>query len=239
MDEFWRLMATLAESLLFLMLGLSIAVDIFSDRYLAILIGIGAVILARIAGLALVMPLLARTNKALKKLPNHNILYFSNARGAVTIGLALSVPIELEYWWTIESIGFGVVLFSYYPSLLVEFWQQKKIKNKEKVSALIEWPGVPPETEPVQSHRKSHRHAWEKRPRYTKVLTGRRTGGHDTGDAQLNSETSRLGVWESSRLLPVEKLGEVFQIPIVVFFFPEPPDYRQFVNLSGCCRMRS
>ncbi len=134
-DEFWRLMATLAESLLFLMLGLSIAVDIFSDRYLAILIGIGAVILARIAGLALVMPLLARTNKALKKLPNHNILYFSNARGAVTIGLALSVPIELEYWWTIESIGFGVVLFSVLiQAPLLELWQQKKMKNKKAVA---------------------------------------------------------------------------------------------------------
>jgi len=129
-DEFWRLMATLAESMLFLMLGLSISIDIFSERYLAILIGIGAVILARIAGLALVMPLLTRTNKALKKLPDHNILYFSNARGAVTIGLALSVPIGLDYWWTIESIGFGVVLFSVLiQAPLLEFWRQKKMKK--------------------------------------------------------------------------------------------------------------
>lgn len=133
-DEFWRLMATLAESMLFLMLGLSISIDMFSDRYLAIMIGIGAVILARIAGLTLVMPLLTRTNKALKKLPDHNILYFSNARGAVTVGLALSVPIALDYWWTIESIGFGVVLFSVLVQApLLELWRQKKLKNGKEV----------------------------------------------------------------------------------------------------------
>ena len=134
-DEFWRLMATLAESMLFLMLGLSISIDMFSERYLAILIGIGAVILARIAGLTLVMPLLTRTNKALKKLPDHNILYFSNARGAVTVGLALSVPIALDYWWTIEAIGFGVVLFSVMVQApLLEFWRQKKLKREEEIT---------------------------------------------------------------------------------------------------------
>ena len=134
-DEFWRLMATFAESMLFLMLGLSISTDMFSERWLAILIGVGAVFLARIAGLALVMPALTRTNRALKDLPDHNILYFSSARGAVAVGLALSVPIELGYWWTIESIGFGVVLFSVLVQApLLEFWQQKTRKNKEKVS---------------------------------------------------------------------------------------------------------
>lgn len=134
-DEFWRLMATLAESMLFLMLGLSISVDMFSDRWLAILIAIGAVILARIAGLTLVMPLLTRTNKTLKKLPERNILYFSNARGAVAVGLALSVPIALDYWWTIESIGFGVVLFSVLVQApLLDLWRREKLKQDKKAA---------------------------------------------------------------------------------------------------------
>jgi CPA1 family monovalent cation:H+ antiporter len=32
--------------------------------------------------------------------------------GAVTLALALalSIPTDLEYWWTIQSIAFGVVL---------------------------------------------------------------------------------------------------------------------------------
>ena len=33
-------------------------------------------------------------------------------RGAVTLALALSLPVELEGWWTVQSIAYGVVLFS-------------------------------------------------------------------------------------------------------------------------------
>jgi len=33
-------------------------------------------------------------------------------RGAVTLALALSLPLELEGWWTVQSIAYGVVLFS-------------------------------------------------------------------------------------------------------------------------------
>ena len=34
--------------------------------------------------------------------------------GAVTLALALalSIPTDLEYWWTIQSIAFGVVLYT-------------------------------------------------------------------------------------------------------------------------------
>jgi len=33
-------------------------------------------------------------------------------RAAVSLALALSIPKELEYWWTIQSIAFGVVMFT-------------------------------------------------------------------------------------------------------------------------------
>jgi CPA1 family monovalent cation:H+ antiporter len=33
-------------------------------------------------------------------------------RGAVVLALSLSLPPELPYWWTIQSIAFGVVIFS-------------------------------------------------------------------------------------------------------------------------------
>ena len=31
---------------------------------------------------------------------------------AVPMSLAMSLPTELEYWWTIESMAFGVVPFT-------------------------------------------------------------------------------------------------------------------------------
>ena len=40
------------------------------------------------------------------------VLYIGGLRGAVTLALALSLPIELPYWWTIQSIAFGVVIFT-------------------------------------------------------------------------------------------------------------------------------
>ena len=30
----------------------------------------------------------------------------------MTLPLALSLPTSLDYWWTIQSIAFGVVLFT-------------------------------------------------------------------------------------------------------------------------------
>jgi CPA1 family monovalent cation:H+ antiporter len=30
----------------------------------------------------------------------------------VTLALALSLPVTLEYWWTIQSIAYGVVLWT-------------------------------------------------------------------------------------------------------------------------------
>ena len=126
MDEFWRFNATFVRSILYLMLGMSITLSMFTERWLAILIGIGAVWLARFAGVFIVMPILMRASTTVKKLPDHNFLYFSSTRGAVTVGLALSVPPTLSYWWTIESIGFGVVLFSFLAQApLLDFWRRK------------------------------------------------------------------------------------------------------------------
>lgn len=38
------------------------------------------------------------------------VLVWGGLRGA--IALVLSLPVELPYWWTIQSMVFGVVLFS-------------------------------------------------------------------------------------------------------------------------------
>jgi CPA1 family monovalent cation:H+ antiporter len=40
------------------------------------------------------------------------ILLLGSLRGAVVLALALSLPADLPYWWTIQSIAFGVVIFS-------------------------------------------------------------------------------------------------------------------------------
>jgi len=60
-------------------------------------------------------------------------MFLGGLRGAVTLALALSLPTELSYWWTIQSIAFGVVLFTLFvqapmigPTLKKEGLQQDK-----------------------------------------------------------------------------------------------------------------
>ena len=40
------------------------------------------------------------------------IIFWGGLRGAVVVALALSIPLELEYWYTVQSIAYGVVLFT-------------------------------------------------------------------------------------------------------------------------------
>ena len=44
--------------------------------------------------------------------PYRTMMSVGGLRGAVTLALALSLPLELEGWWTVQSIAYGVVLFS-------------------------------------------------------------------------------------------------------------------------------
>ncbi|WP_372864729.1 cation:proton antiporter [Spongiibacter sp.] len=40
------------------------------------------------------------------------LLIWGGLRGAIAIALVLSLPTSLPYWWTIQSMVFGVVVFS-------------------------------------------------------------------------------------------------------------------------------
>lgn len=40
------------------------------------------------------------------------IMFVGGLRGAIKLSLALSLPTSFSYWWTLQSIAFGVVLFT-------------------------------------------------------------------------------------------------------------------------------
>jgi CPA1 family monovalent cation:H+ antiporter len=116
-DEFtgrlWDFNAWIANALVFLLMGITITTDMFTERWLAMLIGIAAVILARAIGIFGILPLLPAGGTAGSiSYADRSILYWGGLRGAVTLALALSLPTSLDYWWTIQSIAFGVVLFT-------------------------------------------------------------------------------------------------------------------------------
>ncbi len=117
----WDFMAFTVSALVFLLVGVTVTLSMFEERWLAMLIGIGGVLVARAVGIYLGLPIIGLL-PGVKQLPlaDKNLLFWGGMRGAVTLALALSLPLELDYWWTVQSIAFGVVLFSLFmqgPSL--------------------------------------------------------------------------------------------------------------------------
>ncbi len=109
----WTFNAYVANALVFLLMGVTITLDMFSERWLAMLIGIAGVIVARAAGIFTLVPLLTSiTPVEPVPRPYQVVMFWGGLRGAVTLALALSLPTSLDYWWTIQSIAFGVVLFT-------------------------------------------------------------------------------------------------------------------------------
>lgn len=108
----WSFGGELANALIFILLGVTVTLTMFAEQWLAMLIGIGAVLIARGAGLLVSMPMINLLPNTSISWEEQMVLYWGGVRGAVTIALALSLPLELESWFTIQSIAYGVVLFS-------------------------------------------------------------------------------------------------------------------------------
>jgi CPA1 family monovalent cation:H+ antiporter len=109
----WELLAYIASALVFLLMGVTITLSMFEERWLAMLIGIGGVLCARAVSVYSGFPLLGLM-PGIRRFPaaEQGLLVWGGLRGAVTLALALSLPLELDYWWTVQSIAFGVVVFS-------------------------------------------------------------------------------------------------------------------------------
>ncbi|MFW5451131.1 MAG: cation:proton antiporter [Methylophagaceae bacterium] len=112
-DDFWTFNVYVAEALMFLLMGVTITIGMFTDNWLAMLIGIAAVLMARAVGVFAGAPLISLL-PGVERIPlgYQRIMFVGGLRGAVTLALALSLPTDLSYWWTVQSIAFGVVLFT-------------------------------------------------------------------------------------------------------------------------------
>ncbi len=112
-DKFWGLLGHIAESTIFLLAGITITLSMFTEQWLAIVIGIIAVVIARIMMVFGTFPIL-QIIPGIDAVPlkQQTVLAWGGVRGTVTLALALSLPLTLDYWYTIQSIAYGVVLFT-------------------------------------------------------------------------------------------------------------------------------
>jgi CPA1 family monovalent cation:H+ antiporter len=131
-DYWWHVIGYFSNSMLFLLLGVTVTVQMFTDRWLAMILAIGAVLLVRLISVFGFLPLFTSFNKFNLNPKDQLILSWGGARGAVTAALALSLPVEIEGWWTVQSMAFGVILFTLFIQAPTIPWilKPKTTKNK-------------------------------------------------------------------------------------------------------------
>ncbi|MCV6590548.1 MAG: cation:proton antiporter [Marinobacterium sp.] len=113
LHHLWSFGAELANASIFLLLGVTVTLVMFQEQWLAMLLGILAVLLARALGLLITIPLI-------NLLPGYPpisraeqmVIYWGGIRGSISVALALALPLQLESWFTVQSIAYGVVLFT-------------------------------------------------------------------------------------------------------------------------------
>lgn len=109
----WAYQAFIANALVFLLMGLTVQWSMFTERYWAIVVGLIAVLIVRLLGIFSVLPLVSRLPGAIRTSTKEKvILTWGGLRGAIAAALALSLPLELSYWFTIQSIAYGVIIFT-------------------------------------------------------------------------------------------------------------------------------
>ena len=107
----WEWLGLFLNTILFVIMGLVITVGMFREQWLAMLIAIAAALIARASAVA-VCGLLTSPLKHNVGIGWQILLFWGGLRGAIALALVLSLPVELPYWYTIQSMVFGVVLFS-------------------------------------------------------------------------------------------------------------------------------
>jgi CPA1 family monovalent cation:H+ antiporter len=111
MEHFWEFAAFVANSIVFIVLGINLAIQDLSHFALAIAVAIPAVLAGRAAAVYLLSPLFVRS--ALRvDIAHQHTLFWGGLRGALALALALGVPDTLAYKQEILVVTFGVVAFS-------------------------------------------------------------------------------------------------------------------------------
>jgi CPA1 family monovalent cation:H+ antiporter len=106
--NFWEYAGFLANSFIFLLIGLQINLNSLFENWQLILWAIAAILVARAVGVYT----LSRLGQEIPLKWQH-VLYWGGLRGAISLALALSLPLELGTASSqIQVMAFGVVLFT-------------------------------------------------------------------------------------------------------------------------------
>jgi CPA1 family monovalent cation:H+ antiporter len=110
--SFWEFAAFLANSVVFLLIGIDVATTPFQDYGLALILkAIAIVLFARAVAVYPLSALFLRSRWKVTWREQH-VLWWGGLRGALALALALSLPAAMPMRDTIVVVTFGVVAFS-------------------------------------------------------------------------------------------------------------------------------
>ncbi len=124
---FWGFLAYVSNAIVFLLVGVTITVGMFTSHWLAMLLGIFGALLARWIAIYALVPCVLLPIPG-QSLPRNfrPVLWWGGVRGAIALALALSLPQELESWYSVQSIVYGVVLFTLFVQAPLMPWLLKR-----------------------------------------------------------------------------------------------------------------
>jgi len=111
MESFWEFAAFVSNSIIFIILGINLAAQRFSDIAITIAVAVAAVLAGRAAAVYPLSFLFAGSKLKVASTHQH-MLFWGGLRGALALALALGIPESLPYRQEILAVTFGVVAFS-------------------------------------------------------------------------------------------------------------------------------
>ena len=123
----WEFAAFIANSLIFLLIGLRVGAVVFTGLGFTIFIAIGLVLVGRALTVYPVCLLFHRSTWAIPMREQH-ILWWGGLRGALALALALALPPSFPLYNEILVTAFGVVVFSVIVQGLTMPWLLRKLK---------------------------------------------------------------------------------------------------------------
>lgn len=113
MDETWDVIVLVCNSLLFLLVGLSVDIPQLYSHIDSIIVAVFLVLGARAAGVYSMVPATIRIfNLPHVSMGERHIMWWGGLKGGLAIAIVLSIPIDMPGRDTILYITLGVVLFS-------------------------------------------------------------------------------------------------------------------------------
>jgi CPA1 family monovalent cation:H+ antiporter len=109
----WEFLAFLANSMVFLLIGLSIELTLLWENLVALAVAVVAVVGSRaivVYGFSWLSSLLRRQSYIPPSW--RHVLFWGGLRGAISLALALSLPVGLAGRSELQAMAFGVVLFT-------------------------------------------------------------------------------------------------------------------------------